>query len=351
MTDYINGVRVNACSRNFTGLAFFPPYNYTTWSCSHSGEQSSYTNWVNAKGYGPGYTQMVQWNASAEVIIGTPTPPPTTLPPTTPPPTPPPTPTGPAVRVTKEPANQTVSSGGTATFTITVTNTGDTGLSWVNVTDYGPSAALPECSRLMMTGLAAGGSTSFTCSHSGETASYLNIVNVKAGTLDGTLVGWNATARVTVIPVAPSIRVTKLPANQTVDPGGTATFTITVTNSGNTNLAPVNVTDYGPTDVIPACSKNLTSLAAGESTSWSCSHSGETASYWNIVHVDAWAPDGTLVGWNATAKVTVIPPTEPPTPPPTETPTPGAKMEASSPSFSQIFTPFGRWMIFVRGVL
>jgi len=49
-------------------------------------------------------------------------------------------------------------------------------------------------------------------------------------------------------------------------------------------------------------------LAPGESAGYTCSHAGETANYTNIINVRAFAPDGTLVGWNATAHVTVLPP-------------------------------------------
>jgi PKD repeat protein len=44
------------------------------------------------------------------------------------------------------------------------------------------------------------------------------------------------------------------------------------------------------------------------------------ASYGDIVNVRAFAPDGTLVGWNATAEVIVEAPTPPATPPPTPEP-------------------------------
>ena len=55
------------------------------------------------------------------------------------------------------------------------------------------------------------------------------------------------TAFVLLIPVtaqaAPSISVTKLPADQTVGPGGPASFTIRIDNVGNTNLSPVAMSD------------------------------------------------------------------------------------------------------------
>ena len=49
----------------------------------------------------------------------------------------------PAIKIEKGPDSQTVSSGGTATFTIKVTNTGDVTLTDVTVTD----ALAPGCAR------------------------------------------------------------------------------------------------------------------------------------------------------------------------------------------------------------
>jgi uncharacterized repeat protein (TIGR01451 family) len=207
----------------------------------------------------------------------------------------------PAIMVTKLPANQTVASGAPATFTITVTNTGDTDLNTILV--YDDSA--PECGRNSK-GLGRGASMSWTCSHGGETASYYNFVTAQGYSPTGTPVWWNASAHVTVSSGTPAVQATKTPAEQTVSSGGTATWTITVTNTGNTDLAPVNVTDYGPADVIPECSMDfMEGLAPGGSVGYTCSHAGETASYMNVVNVRAFTPEGALVGWNATALVTV----------------------------------------------
>jgi uncharacterized repeat protein (TIGR01451 family) len=113
----------------------------------------------------------------------------------------------------------------------------------------------------------------------------------------------NATAHVMVVPLAPAIRVTKLPAEQSVASGGTATWTITVSDTGNTALNNIQILDYPA----PECARNIpTVLSPGGSTSFTCSHGGETASYNNIVSAIGYAPDGTQVMSNASARVTVI---------------------------------------------
>jgi uncharacterized repeat protein (TIGR01451 family) len=208
----------------------------------------------------------------------------------------------PAIRVTKSPANQTVQSGGTATFSINVTNTGDTVLSPLIITDTVNGVRDAACSR-NISSLAIGASTIWSCSHSGETASYYNIVNAR-GYYGSTLTQWNASARVTVIPAAPAIRATKTPKNQTVFSGEPASFTITLTNNGNTDLSPIMLRDFNA----PECNKNISGLAVGASTSWTCSHGGETASYYNYINAQAWSPAaGKVVMWNDSARVTVVP--------------------------------------------
>src|SRR4029077_15193619 len=66
----------------------------------------------------------------------------------------------PAIAITKDPPTQTVASGGTATWTIVVTNTGDVALTSVNVTD--PLAA--DCVKTFSGSLAPGASeAAYTC--------------------------------------------------------------------------------------------------------------------------------------------------------------------------------------------
>src|SRR5205823_3144887 len=78
-----------------------------------------------------------------------------------------------------------------ATFTITVTNTGDVALTDVTVTD----ALSPNCNKTIGT-LAAGASTSYTCTRPNVTASFNNVA-VVTGKAGATTVTAQDTAPVT----------------------------------------------------------------------------------------------------------------------------------------------------------
>ncbi len=247
----------------------------------------SYTNIVSAIAWSPTTETYTKWNDSAEVTV---------------------VPWNPAVRVTKDPATQTVRPGDPASFTFTLTNNGDVDLSPIAVLDYINGVKVPECSK-NLTGLHPGESTSYTCSHGGEMVSYTNIVSAIAWSpTTETYTKWNDSAEVTVVPWNPAVRVTKDPATQTVRPGDPASFTFTLTNNGDVDLSPIAVLDYINGVKVPECSKNLTGLHPGESTSYTCSHGGEMVSYTNIVSAIAWSPTTeTYTKWNDSAEVTVVP--------------------------------------------
>jgi uncharacterized repeat protein (TIGR01451 family) len=121
-----------------------------------------------------------------------------TTPPTTPPPTTTATSTHPGIAIVKGPKSQTVVHGGAATFTITVTNTGDVALTNVTVADL----LTPDCNRLIGT-MAAGASVTYTCALSNVTASFTNVV-VATGTGGGTTVTATDSAPVTAGPFTPA---------------------------------------------------------------------------------------------------------------------------------------------------
>src|SRR5262249_44833476 len=77
-------------------------------------------------------------------------------------------------------------------------------------------------------------------------------------------------------PVA-SIDLVKGPATQSTGTGGTATFTITVTNTGEVALTGVAVTD----SLTAACARTIGSLAPGVSVTYTCARAGVTASFTN----------------------------------------------------------------------
>jgi len=215
--------------------------------------------------------------------------------------------THPAIDVQKTPDTQTVVSGATVTFTITVKNTGDVTLTNVHVTD----AQAPDCARSNLGTLNAGASTSYTCTLANVTGSFTNSATAFGTPPSGGDVQHTDTADVHVI--HPAIQLTKDP-DQTVASGGTATFTITVKNTGDATIAGLQVTD----DLAPGCARtgtnNLGALDPGQSTSYTCTMANVTAALTNSATVTGSPPVGPSVTSTDTARVDVTTPPVPPTP-------------------------------------
>ena len=102
----------------------------------------------------------------------------------------------------------------------------------------------------------------------------------------------------------PAITITKTPASQTIDSGGAANFTITVTNTGTVTLTNVTVTDPLST----GCAKTIGTLTAGQSTNYTCSQGSVTAGFTNVATVTGHPPVGPDVTASASAIVIVTPP-------------------------------------------
>ncbi|MEW6427155.1 MAG: SdrD B-like domain-containing protein, partial [Thermodesulfobacteriota bacterium] len=99
------------------------------------------------------------------------------------------------------PDSRTVSSGSDVTFEIVVTNTGDAPLSGVEVTDE----LVPSCA-MVIGDLAAGASTSYTCTATNVTAGFTNIATV-TGSHNG--ISYTDNDPSTVVIATPAIEVKK----------------------------------------------------------------------------------------------------------------------------------------------
>ncbi len=198
---------------------------------------------------------------------------------------------------------QTVEQNGTATFSIKVTNNGDVDLINVAVTD----TLSPNCEKTIGS-LSAGFMHTYTCTDDNVQNSYTNVAVVNGEDNDGTSVTDNDNSDVVVNgnPNSPSIQIIKddndnKDDTQTIDQGGTATFSIVVTNTGNVDLTNVAVTDT----LSPNCDKNIGDLQAGFTHTYTCTIENVTDSFTNVAVVDGEDGDGTDVTDNDDSDVVV----------------------------------------------
>ncbi|NNF56078.1 MAG: DUF11 domain-containing protein, partial [Acidimicrobiales bacterium] len=203
----------------------------------------------------------------------------------------------PDIQIVKDPATQGVAPGGTANFTITVTNTGDSVLSNVVVSD----PQVPACD-FTVASLAAGADAQNTCSLTGVTASFTNNANVSATDESGATVFDSDTAFVQTL--SPRISITKNPATQQIQSGGTATFSITVANTGDADLTNVSVSDA----LAPNCDTTIGQLLVGQSQTYTCDIAGIAVDFTNTASVSSEDPAGNVVSDSDTADVDVINP-------------------------------------------
>jgi uncharacterized repeat protein (TIGR01451 family) len=161
----------------------------------------------------------------------------------------------------------------------------------------------PNCSRTIGA-MAIGATVSYTCTRSDVTAAFTNVAVVTARTPTGGSLSARATAPVKVtapfkppaptpvkVVTHPSISIVKDPKSQTVAHGGTATFTITVTNTGDVKLTNVKVADPRS----PDCKRDLDTLAAGALQTYTCTRKNVTKGFDNVAIATGKAPNGTKV--------------------------------------------------------
>jgi len=203
----------------------------------------------------------------------------------------------PAITIVKGPDGHQVVAGGTVTFDITVTNTGDVDLTGVTVTDV----LAPDCDTTFAA-LTAGASETYACTLAAGATDFVNTASATGDDPLGNPVTGSDTADVDVID--PAITIDKTPDGQQVVAGGTVTFDIAVTNTGDVPLANVTVTD----GLAPSCDSTIGTLAAGASTSYSCSMIAGADDFTNTADVAGDDPLGTPVSDSDTADVDVVSP-------------------------------------------
>jgi uncharacterized repeat protein (TIGR01451 family) len=276
-------------SADIPALASMDPGVTVTYTCSRDANTASFTNVAVATGT-PAVGGDVSAEDSAHVTV-----------------------INPAISISKTPHTQTVAFAGTVTFTIGVKNTGDSTLTNVRVTD----AQAPGCARTsaeipQLASMAPGDELSYSCTVANVTANFTNVA-VATGTPEvGPDVSANDSAAVTVGPppppvTHPAISIVKDPKSQTVTVGKTATFKITVTNTGDVALTNVTVTDA----LSPNCNRTIGTLAPGASTSYTCTRPDVRSSFNNVAVVTGTAGDKTVTAQDTapvTAKKAFVPP-------------------------------------------
>jgi uncharacterized repeat protein (TIGR01451 family) len=247
----------------------------TSYSCSFMDSPASFTNTATATGTPP-VGPNVSESASAAVTVAAP----------------------PGIDILQLPLSQDIGSGSTASWSILIQNTGDGALSNVTVSD--PLA--PDCAATFAGTLAPEASEpEYGCSLADVTVGFTNTATVTGTPASGSAVSSSSQGVVTI--EGPGIGITESPVTQTVMAGGTATWTIVVTNTGNATLSNVSVSD----PVAPDCVASFTgTLAAGASEpGYSCSLTGPTADFANTATATGTPPTGPDVTNTAMASVTV----------------------------------------------
>ncbi len=163
--------------------------------------------------------------------------------------------------------------------------------------------------------MAPGATVTYTCSLANVTASLTNVAVATGTPPVGPDVSASDTAAVTAVAPAthPAITIVKNPKSQTITRGGTATFTITVTNTGDVALTDVKVTDA----LSPNCNRTIGTIAPGASVTYTCTRPNVTASFNNVAVVTGKAGATTVTDQDTapvTAKAAAL------TPPPTVKP-------------------------------
>ncbi|MCP5099631.1 MAG: DUF11 domain-containing protein, partial [Chloroflexi bacterium] len=187
-------------------------------------------------------------------------------------------------------ANTYALSGSNVTFNVLITNTSGTTMDNIQFDDTATG-----CSFVVST-LADGAHHNANCVKSGATIDLNNTAYV-TGTLPSGDVSSSDVAVVDVID--PDINISITPGTQEVDVGETATFTVTVENTGDRDLTNVNVSSTAVSD----CNTSIdTTLTAGTDTThtYTCEVSSASVELDNKVTVVGSHPIGTVTA-NETA--------------------------------------------------
>ncbi|MEW2501826.1 hypothetical protein AB0878_15220 [Amycolatopsis sp. NPDC047767] len=204
----------------------------------------------------------------------------------------------PAVTITQSATPQQVRQGDQVTFTITVSNTGDVPLTKMSIVDD----KTPACAKTDGPILAPGAIDHYTCATQAGPDGYTNTAKVTAtDPLGGTV---TATADAAFTVVHPGLSLTRTVHGGPFRAGDAVTTTLTITNTGDSPVNAVRVTD----DQTPACAKTFDTLAPGAKQSYDCTSPAPADDIVLTAHVTGTPTTGPLLTATADAKIDVIHP-------------------------------------------
>lgn len=193
------------------------------------------------------------------------------------------TPISPGLSIVQTPQQPILYNGDSATFTVQITNTGDVTLSDVTVVNQ----VTADCDRTNLGELAAGASTSYTCSSDALTADLSSQIMVTGTHSLGTV---NDTDTAVVDTIDPDLDFTITADASQILSGSDVTFTLALTNTGDVALSSVEVNDTA----VLACAQSIGTLAIGADTSFECTASNVTADFVHQPVVSATHPLDTI---------------------------------------------------------
>jgi len=203
-----------------------------------------------------------------------------------------------------QPTGPSITVGDTVTWTYVVKNTGNVDLTNVAVTDdqgVTPSYVSGDDGDGILN---PGESWTYTASGTAVEGQYANVGKVTADVpaTEGSVSATDPSHYIGVPAKVPAIDIEKTLTNEVVHPGDTATFQIVVTNTGETDLTDVTVTD----ELAPSCDRTIGDLAMGASTTYTCDVPDVKASFTNVADVVGLGPNEEEVTATDDAPVTVV---------------------------------------------
>ena len=189
------------------------------------------------------------------------------------------------VEISKQPDEQEVATGGTATFSMVVRNNGPEILTQVQVAD----AAAPNCSRVLAD-LNPEDVFQYNCTTGPLLDDLTNVATVTALDGGGNLVTDSDSAFVKVFP---DVEISKTPDIQQVNPGQKATFAITIRNVSGSTLSNIVVEDPLTPDCIrgilgeSGTIETIPDLGAGAAHTYTCDTEALFADLTNLATVSA----------------------------------------------------------------